>query len=113
MAEDKINIIDETKKDLQTLWKFVASNILWCAIILGGLIYLGFSAGNIQFFVSIIALEALAVGLSQIGQFIYTRRNFNNDNTNNLGLIWLGVHVLVGICCMGIYFTKVTPLPLP
>lgn len=54
----------------------------------------------------LIVLESLAIALSSISSYIFTKLDFIKiQSTNVLSAIFLSVHLLIGFGVLGIYFT--------
>jgi len=86
---------------------FIARNSIW--IVLAALTLFLFSPGSpeIGTILFVITIEALAIGLSGIAVYAYTRIDFIKDNlNNNLGIIFLGVHICVGLAILGVYIAQ-------
>lgn len=55
----------------------------------------------------IIVVEILAICLSALAVYGFTRIDFTHDmSTNNLGYIFLGVHICVGFTVLGVYLVQ-------
>lgn len=55
----------------------------------------------------IILIEVVAIGLSALAAFGFTRIDFTSDYiSNNLGYIFLGVHICVGFTVLGVYLVQ-------
>ncbi|TNE35129.1 hypothetical protein EP342_02035 [bacterium] len=55
----------------------------------------------------IILVEIIAIGLSALAVYGFTRIDFTHDiATNNLGYIFLGVHICVGFTVLGVYLVQ-------
>lgn len=54
----------------------------------------------------IVSLELLALILSGIGSFVYTKLDFTKESPIVLGYIFLAVHLLVAIACLGVYIVE-------
>jgi hypothetical protein len=54
----------------------------------------------------LIVLESLAIALSSLSSYIFTKLDFIKiQSTNVLSAIFLSVHLLIGFGVLGIYFT--------
>jgi hypothetical protein len=55
----------------------------------------------------IILIEVVAIGISALATYSFTRIDFTSDYvTNNLGYIFLGVHICVGFTVLGVYLVQ-------
>ena len=56
----------------------------------------------------IIIIESTAMGLSGVALFAYSRINFTERSDNrNIGYIFLGVHLCVGLVVVGVYIAQI------
>jgi len=56
--------------------------------------------------VLIAALELMAIVFSSIAVFVFTELKFTDEAPIVLGFIFLGVHLLVGLACLGVYIVQ-------
>ncbi|MDQ1266422.1 MAG: hypothetical protein QG635_1574 [Bacteroidota bacterium] len=55
----------------------------------------------------ITAIEAIAVALSGLAAFAYTKIDFTKEDIRtNLGYIFLGVHICTGLTVLGVYIAQ-------
>lgn len=55
----------------------------------------------------IVMIEVIAVGLSALAVYSYTKIDFTHElETNNLGHIFMGVHICVGLSVLGVYLVQ-------
>jgi hypothetical protein len=84
---------------------FILRNGLWLVL---GLISLGLlnpGMTEVRTLLFLIIIEILAIGLAGLSTIIYTKLDFvKEQSVNTLGLIFLGVHFLVGLSVVGIYY---------
>lgn len=92
--------------DAKTFGNFVARNVFWIALIAVGLFVIGTTTKALNVVFMIILVEGLALGLSELAQYVYTKVNFKEGNQSPLGFIFLGVHILAGLVTFGIYFIQ-------
>lgn len=52
------------------------------------------------------SLECIAIALSSLAAFTYTRLRFTNDAPLVLGYVFVGVHALVGLTVLGCYIAQ-------
>lgn len=56
----------------------------------------------------IVLVESLALALSGIALFVYSRIDFTKDRiSTNIGLIFLGVHICIGLVVVGVYLAQI------
>ena len=90
----------------QTL-AYISRNALW--FVLGALALAVFKPGiaEIKTLLLIAVMESAAIALSGIAVYAYTRIDFTRDTTSaNLGFIFLGVHICVGLIVLGVYLAQ-------
>ncbi|MCX6146058.1 MAG: hypothetical protein NTW25_02240 [Candidatus Kapabacteria bacterium] len=54
------------------------------------------------------ALELMAIVFSSFASFAFTKMKFTEESPIVLGFIFLGVHLLVGLACLGVYIAQFT-----
>lgn len=95
------------------IWDFILRNLTWIAIIVVGLVLLQPTFELLNKLMVILVLEGMAMGLSGIALYVFTRVKFTqyvamgNDELMTeeeryallkyAGYVFLGVHVLVGL----------------
>lgn len=93
----------------QKAWNFLYRNALWVILLLFAIYSMAFQTELVKTLYVILSFEALALGLSGLAQFVFTKIDFtadDSDNSKNLGYIFLGVHLLVGLVAMGTYIAQ-------
>jgi len=101
---------------------FVFRNAVWFITGIVAIFFLHPGAAEIQTFLFIVVLEAMALFLSGVALFVYTKIPFTklimegDDKKLNsterysimmvLGHIFLGVHILVGLVVLGVYIAQ-------
>jgi hypothetical protein len=92
---------------MKNIIDFVKRNILW---LIGGflaLIILEPELAEIKTLLLIIISECLAIALSGLAQFVYTKIDFIRENAvSSLGMIFIGVHILCGLTILGVYIAQ-------
>lgn len=86
---------------------FIVRNISW--IMLGAVSLWFFKAGaaEIKTLLLIVCVESLAIALSGLAAYLYTKIDFTEHSLNsNLGSIFLGVHVCTGLVVLGVYIAQ-------
>ena len=78
---------------MNNILKFISRNAVWVAIGTLALMLFGPAVQELKTLLLIIAVEALALGLSGIA-------------VRNLGFIFLGVHLCVGLVVLGVYLAQ-------
>jgi hypothetical protein len=96
----------DISEDAKTAWHFAFRNIFWIA--LGILAYWGLGSLTEMrtVILTIVLIESLALGFSGIGAYVFSKMNFTKDTPIILGFIFLGVHILVGLVTLLVYFTN-------
>ena len=86
---------------------FIKRNSIWIGLSLIALYLLSPGSPELNTFLFVITIESLAIGLSGIAVFAFTRIDFIKESLNsNLGMIFLGVHVCVGLVILGVYIAQ-------
>lgn len=88
------------------LFSFLIRNGLWVVLGLIAVFFLDPSTPEIKTTLIIAMVEALAIGLSAMAVFAYTKIDFIKDQSSQLGYIFLGVHICVGFVVMGVYLAQ-------
>lgn len=87
---------------------FAKRNFLWLALGGAAALALGPNFAEVRTFLIIVALESLAVALSGAAAYAYTRIDFTKSySMTNLGYVFLGVHVCVGLLVLGVYIAQI------
>lgn len=96
-------------KFMQKAWEFLKRNALWVILLLFAMYSMAFQQELVKTLYVILSFEALALGLSGLAQYVFTKIDFtadDSDNSKTLGYIFLGVHILVGLVAMGTYIAQ-------
>jgi len=90
---------------LENIKNFVLRNGLWLILAIISLALLNPGMTEIRTLLFLIIIEVLALGLAGLSTIIYTKLDFvKEQSVNTLGLIFLGVHFLVGLSVVGVYY---------
>lgn len=90
---------------LENIKNFVLRNGLWLILGIISLALLNPGMTEIRTLLFLIIIEVLALGLAGLSTIIYTKLDFvKEQSVNTLGLIFLGVHFLVGLSVVGVYY---------
>ncbi len=81
-------------------------NIVWIILSILALLLLNPSQAEFRTLLFILLIEATALGLSALAVNVYTKIDFIREQPNQLGLIFLGVHLCAGFVVMGVYFAQ-------
>jgi len=99
-------------RKLNDIWDYIRRNLVWIALIIVGLIFIQPTSELLHKLALIAVMEGLALGLSGIALFVYTKANFarkliDNDEFQSgaeklaysliTASIFIGVHILVGL----------------
>ena len=79
---------------------------MWILLGIVAIFFLNPESPEIKTILIIALVEALAIGLSALAVFAYTKIDFIKEQTNQLGYIFLGVHICVGFVVMGVYIAQ-------
>ncbi len=91
---------------MKKLFDFLARNGAWFLLGLLALIALNPALPEINTLLIIAAIEALALALSGLAVFAYTRIDFTREMGSNPGFIFLGVHICTGLTVLGVYIAQ-------
>ncbi len=84
------------------------SNSIW--IILGAIAMMALKPdiAEINTILLVVLVESLALALSGIALFVYSRIDFTREMTgSSIGLIFLGVHICIGLVVIGVYIAQI------
>lgn len=109
---------------IATLWDWIKRNGLITVICLAALVYLEFSSDILQTMALIAIYFSMAVGLSGVALYAYTKIPFTRNilygeddrldivERGNMvkmqGYVFLGTCLLVGLTVMGLFYTQMT-----
>lgn len=83
----------------------ILRNGLWMAISAIVVVILARHLSELRMLMLIVFIELIALALSGIASFVYTKVDFIESRSYNaLGAIFLGVHFLVGLGVVGLYY---------
>ena len=86
---------------------FFKRNIAWLILGIGALWFFKPEIAEIRTILMILATESIALALSGLSAYVYTKIDFTkNIDNNNLGFIFLGVHLCVGLTILGVYIAQ-------
>lgn len=110
------------KEKTKQIVDFIIRNSIWLLMGLVALWLLAPGLAELQTLLFIVVLQSLALALSGISLFVYTKIPFikiimeGSDGTMNsverhsimtvLGSIFIGVHLLVGMVVLGVYIAQ-------
>jgi drug/metabolite transporter superfamily protein YnfA len=88
---------------------FLLRNAAWIILGIVAFFLLGPAIQELRTLFIISATESLAIALSGLAAFAYTKINFIQGRVYNaLGNIFLAVHLLVGLVVLGVYIAQFT-----
>ena len=93
---------------MNEIWNFAKRNSIWLLVGLVAAWLLAPSMPELKTMLLIAITEALAIALSGAANYAYTAIDFSSDksSTSNPGLIFLGVHVCIGLVVLGVYLAQ-------
>ncbi|OGU58943.1 MAG: hypothetical protein A2X64_02855 [Ignavibacteria bacterium GWF2_33_9] len=84
---------------------YLIRNSIWLLGGIGAMALLHPGISEVKSLVFIVLIEFIALALAGIAVFVYTKVDFTKDLTSRiLGQIFLGVHFLVGLSIVGVYY---------
>jgi hypothetical protein len=92
---------------MKSIIDFVKRYSVWLAVGLLALLLVKPVITEIRTILLIILVESIALGLSGLAQYAYTKIDFSRYAANsNLGYIFMGVHICVGLVVLGVYIAQ-------
>ena len=92
---------------MKTFIDFIKRHFVWIIAGLISLVMLNPTIAEIKTLLLIVISECLAIALSGLAQFVYTKIDFIRENAvNSLGMIFIGVHLLCGLTILGVYLAQ-------
>lgn len=92
-----------TKEDL---WNFIYRYWAYAVVVAVVIALLKIDNKIIDTVLTLAALELLALAFSSFASFVFTEMKFVKDSPSVLGIIFLGVHLLIGLGTFGIYYVQ-------
>lgn len=93
--------------DFEKVFDSIKRNAVWILLIIFAIMMINIETTEIRTFILIVITECIAMALSGVAQFVYTKIDFTKETaTNNLGYIFLGVHICVGLIILGVYIVQ-------
>ena len=93
--------------DIEKVFDSIKRNAVWILLIVIALMLIRIDTTEIRTFILIVITECIAMALSGVAQYVYTRIDFTKESANNnLGYIFLGVHICVGLIILGVYIVQ-------
>jgi hypothetical protein len=92
---------------MKEIYDFIKRNIVWLMLGLIAILLFKPELAEIKTILLVAAIESLALGLSGVAAYVYTKIDFTQTHTNsNLGFIFLGVHICIGLTILGVYLAQ-------
>lgn len=91
---------------MQNIIDFVKRHAVWFLIGLISTWLISPAISEFRTILLILTVESLAIALSGVSAFVYTKIDFTTEATSNPGLIFLGVHICVGLVVLGVYIVQ-------
>ena len=92
---------------MKDIWNFIIRHAIWIALVVLALLLFKPGLSEIRTLLLIVAVESIALALSGLALYAYTKIDFTKELGNlNPGLIFLGVHICVGLVVMGVYIAQ-------
>ncbi|MBX3043898.1 MAG: hypothetical protein KIT33_08710 [Candidatus Kapabacteria bacterium] len=88
---------------------FIIRNSIWLFLAIISLLLLSPAKTELRTFFLIIAVESLAIALSAVALKVYTSIDFTQQEIYNVGQIFTGVHICVGLTVLGVYIAQFAP----
>ncbi|MGA2296011.1 MAG: hypothetical protein ABSG15_00500 [FCB group bacterium] len=92
---------------MKNIKNFIMRHAIWIALVVLALLLFQPGLSEIRTLLLIAAVESIALALSGISLYAYTKIDFTKElGSLNPGLIFLGVHICVGLVVMGVYIAQ-------
>jgi hypothetical protein len=92
---------------MKKILDYIIRHSVWFILGLIAILLLGPGLAELKTLLLIVIIESLALALSGVSHFVYTKLDFTKDNLNNvLGYIFLAVHMLTGMTVLGVYLAQ-------
>ena len=83
-------------------------NLVWIVLGMFSVLLLKPAIAEINTLLLIVLIECVALSLSGVALFVYSKIDFTqNIKSNNIGLIFLGVHICIGLVVIGVYIAQI------
>jgi hypothetical protein len=92
---------------MKEIYNYIVRHSIWVILILVAFWLLKPQMPEINTLLLITIVEAIAIALSGLASYAYTKVDFTRTGVNsNLGFIFLGVHICVGLVVLGVYIAQ-------
>ncbi len=86
----------------------IKRNMIWILLGIFSALLLKPALAEINTILLIVLVESVALAFSGIALFVYSKIDFTkNAESMNIGLIFLGVHVCIGLIVIGVYIAQI------
>ncbi|GAB1370402.1 hypothetical protein MASR1M45_04630 [Candidatus Kapaibacterium sp.] len=94
---------------LKAIAEKIKRHSLWILPAIVALIILSPAKAEIRTFLLVLSIECTAIFMSALSARVYTKMDFTKEAVSNLGYIFIGVHLCVGLSVLGVYIAQFTP----
>lgn len=84
----------------------VKRHAIWLILLISAFIVFKPQSEEIITVLFVVTVELIAIAMSGIASFIYTRIDFPSHSPIVLGFIFLGVHICAGLTILGVYLAQ-------
>ncbi len=92
---------------MEKIKSIILRNSVWLVIMAVSLLLLKPAAAEFNTILLILLFECIALSLSGVSAYVFTKIDFTQSNAlSNLGYIFLGVHICVGLIVLGVYIAQ-------
>lgn len=96
-----------TNIKLWDILNFIGRNVVWIMICILSMFLFKPGLAEIKTLLLILSIESFAIALSGMAVYAFTKIDFlKQEAGNTLGLIFLGVHICVGLSVLGVYIAQ-------
>jgi len=92
---------------MNNILDFIKRNALWLSIAGTAMIIFRPGPAELKTLLLVAIIESAAIALSGAALFAYTKIDFTKETaSSNMGFIFLGVHISVGLIVLGVYLAQ-------
>ncbi|MBS4001014.1 MAG: hypothetical protein KGZ71_11090 [Desulfobulbaceae bacterium] len=88
------------------LFHVIKRHAIWLIMLIGAIVLFNPQIEEFTTIMFIITVELIAIALSGVANYVYTRIDFPSHSPIVLGFIFLGVHICAGLTILGVYLVQ-------
>ncbi|PKL84934.1 MAG: hypothetical protein CVV22_10295 [Ignavibacteriae bacterium HGW-Ignavibacteriae-1] len=100
--------IERYKMTIKSFYLFhvIKRHAFWLIMLIGAILLFNPQIEEFTTIMFIITVELIAIALSGVATYVYTRIDFPSHSPIVLGFIFLGVHICAGLTILGVYLVQ-------